>query len=85
MKTETRIEWTEQRTGHRGIPELFFIIAERIADKWHFAERSTLDLKWEDIPATLVLVGKALAMQARNEPINVRLGCGVNRARDSPL
>ena len=71
MKT-TRIEWQEQRRDDCGGWELFDVIAERdAADQtgWAFYEKTSWDVTWIRIPATLSRLAKALieeeAMESR--------------------
>lgn len=71
---KTRIEWKEQRQGDGGGWELFDVIAERDhADKtgWAFYEKTSWDVTWVRIPATLCRLAKALIEEANLE---LRLG-----------
>lgn len=59
----TRVEWKEWRKVPGGGKELYFLIGERAGDSWRFHERSTWEVNWYEIAATLTLIKKALLVQ----------------------
>lgn len=66
----TRVEWQEPRQSVCGGQEVFDIIAERDdTDQtgWAFYEKSSWDIMWVRIPATLARLSRALIESTEKE------------------
>ena len=58
MKNRNQIIWSEIR-DEDGDREMFYLLAEKVANGWAFFERSSWELRWYPITPTEHLVKKA--------------------------
>ena len=59
MSHENRVKWAQAKAMQTGSGQLHVLIGDRRGEGWAFAERSTWEVRWHDIPVTPELIAKA--------------------------